>query len=133
MTSIEGRTPKFATLDEVKSSALMDHRRQPKRTKAPASTSKPGRTLHALSQQLAVGCAAPVGKSGPFLAEIVRDEIVKLADNNAKAALLVAVFVFIAHNLDRQTLGFDEAKFISEAVDAEPDKGVRDDASSLRN
>ena len=113
--------PKFATLHQVKSSALMD--RRPKRTKGPASTSKPGRTLHALSQQLAVGCAAPAGKSGPFLAEIVRDEIVKLADNNAKATLLVMTFAFIAHNLDRKTLGFDEANCISEAVDTEADAG----------
>ena len=113
--------PKFATL-QVKSSALMD-RRQAKRTKALASTSKPWRTLHALSQQLAIGCAAPAGKSGPFLAEIVRDEIVKLADNNAKATLLVMTFAFIAHNLDRKTMGFDEANCISEAVDTEADAG----------
>ena len=114
------------------SSFVMSYRTL-QRTKAPASTSKPGRTLHALSQKLAIGCAAPAGKSGPFWAEIVRDEIGNLSDNNAKAALLVTFFAFIAHNLDRQTLGFDEAKFISEAVDAEPDKRVRDDASSLRN
>ena len=57
------------------------------------------------------------------MADIAQSSIVTLADNNAKATLLVMTFAFIAHNLDRKTLGFDEANSISEAVDAAADAG----------